>query len=72
MEIPELEGKITATDAADLLGLTRQSINKMINSGHFGYVRRLGKQFVLDKQEVDALVESRKLHEEEHQQNLAG
>jgi hypothetical protein len=71
-DIPELEGKIAATDAADQLHLTRQSINKMIHAGVFESARRLGKQFVLDKAEVSALAEKRGQRAPEEPEVLEG
>ena len=55
--IPPLEGWVVASDAAEQLGLTRQSINKKIKSGKSGPfpgARRIGSQYVLPEEEVDA------------------
>jgi excisionase family DNA binding protein len=52
--IPPLEGWIVASDAAELLGLTRQSINKKIRNNVFPGARRIGSQYVLPEEEVEA------------------
>lgn len=63
--IPPLEGWIVASDAAEQLGLTRQSINKKIKAGVFPGARRIGSQYVLPEEEVDAEQERRDEHGEE-------
>ena len=57
--IPPLEGWIVASDAAEVLGLSRQSINKKIKSGVFSGARTIGKQYVLPEKDVEAERERR-------------
>lgn len=52
--IPELEGFMTATDASESLGLTRQSINKKIRANVFKGARRIGTQYILPIEAVEA------------------
>lgn len=52
---PVLPGWMTATDAAEELGLSRQSINRMISAGVFKTAHTIGKRhpiFVLTDKEV--------------------
>lgn len=47
---------MTATDAATLLGLTRQTINKRIQAGYFKSVLLLGSRlYVIRTDEVEAV-----------------
>lgn len=44
--IQQTEGLIGITDAADLLGLSRQRVHQIINSGRLGKYEFLGKLFL--------------------------
>lgn len=60
-EAPDLTEWITCTQAADILGITRQSVNRMVNAGEFKTLHRLGERpiFVLKKGEVDKMSTTR-------------
>jgi predicted DNA-binding protein (UPF0251 family) len=59
-EAPALAGWVTCTQAAEMLGITRQSVNKAVNAGEFKTLHRLGERpiFVIKTNEVSDLVNS--------------
>lgn len=55
-EIPQVKKILTATRAAQELGLTRQTVNKRIASGGFKSAMKLdSRQYVVRRDEVEAM-----------------
>lgn len=59
---PRLREWMTCTEAADRLGISRQSVNRMVNMGEFETLHALGERpiFVVKTEEVEELVRRRK------------
>lgn len=54
-EVPKLEGWVTISEAAEILGISRQAVHKMVNSGKFRSARKIGSSkpvFVVRAAEV--------------------
>lgn len=60
-EAPTLEGWVTASDAAELLGMSRQAFNRKMHRGDFTRLRTLGSKpiFVVARDEVEAAARER-------------
>lgn len=43
-DAPQVTDKVTATEIADMLGVSRQSANRMIHEGVFDSLEKLGKR----------------------------
>lgn len=60
---PRLETWVTVTQAAEILGLSRQTVNHMVHDGVFESLHLFGSptrpQHVLDRYEVEELATSR-------------
>lgn len=59
---PELKGWVTASQAAELLGISRQSVNRMINRGEFTTLHALGERpvYLISRTEVQKKIGTRK------------
>lgn len=59
--IPELEGWITTTDAAGILGVSKQAIHKMIDAGKISTSRKIGKKplYVMREEEISKIHEDK-------------
>lgn len=55
-DVPVLEGWVAITEAAELLGFTRQYCYRLAQHGYFDSLRRIGKSatFVVSTGEVEA------------------
>lgn len=53
--VPVLENWLTAAQAADVLGISRQSVTRMMNEGTFGTLHAVGDRplYVVRREEVD-------------------
>lgn len=58
-DFPRLEGWLTATEVASAMGMSRQQINKMINSGFFSTVHTLGSLYLIHDIEVQEILRKR-------------
>jgi excisionase family DNA binding protein len=58
-DFPRLEGWMTATEVAARLHLSRQQVNKMINSGFFSSVHTLGSLYLVKTAEVEEKLQKR-------------
>lgn len=60
---PRLPGWLTPTEASDLLGVSRQTINKMIQAGEFASLHKIGPasrpQYVISADEVEHIRSNR-------------
>lgn len=55
-DIPQVKKIMTATVAAQELGLTRQTVNKKIAAGEFKSVMKLdSRQYIVRRDEVEAM-----------------
>lgn len=61
-EAPELEGWVTASDAADIMGMSRQAFNRKLHRGDFRTLKMLGSKpiYVLKRTEVEKAAEERR------------
>ena len=61
-EVPALEDWIPLTEAADLLGLTRQGVHKKASAGELKTLRRVGDRsavYVVRRSEIEGMVNAR-------------
>jgi predicted DNA-binding transcriptional regulator AlpA len=58
---PRLDEWMTASQIAESLGITRQSVNRMMNEGRFKTLHRLGERpiFIVSRAEIEAMAASR-------------
>lgn len=63
-DAPRLSEWLTATEAAEMLGIARQSLNDMINKGEFRSLHLLGPatrpQYVIRRDEVERMRTTRR------------
>jgi hypothetical protein len=55
MDVPELDGWVSATEFANWRGVSKQAIHKMITSGKITTARRAGRGLVISRREAVAL-----------------
>lgn len=64
VDIPPLDGWVTASQAATALDITRQALHKKIRAGDFTTVRRLGDAskpfYIIREVEIDRVKTARK------------
>lgn len=55
-DVPVLEGWVAITEAAEILGFTRQYCYRLAQNGYFESIRRVGKSttFVISTEELDS------------------
>lgn len=62
-DAPRLTGWLTATEIADLFGVSRQTINQMVKSGEFASLHVIGPatrpQYLASREEVEKLQSER-------------
>lgn len=55
-DVPLVTEWVTSTDLAEILGVSRQTINKQINQRKFKTLHLLGRTYVVKREEVEALL----------------
>lgn len=63
-DVPEVEEWVNSSQAGDLLKISRQSVNKAINQGKFKTLSRIGRVFVIRREEVQKMAEERDAEQE--------
>lgn len=60
-EVPSLEGWVSFDELADRLGVSKQAVHKMLETGRITTARKVGRKaiYILTLAEADALCEAR-------------